>query len=583
MDKIELELTVTGRSNKELERMAEWCYHCGLIELEEEEGDHPSTDGDCKNKISDMVFISLRISQYAFEGKGDSAGADTSLEEGGLKLGQELWRTLMNDRLLDDGEDAEKLRADGDAQKETVAEHFGDILFNLFGPIWECIMNPQQHKPLAALLSRLVAFSISFDRSPEIQEMPVPSEFMTESEAKSKTQQGDGDGKRVYSPTHVNQYKVKGSFAPPDAFFAYHIWRNIHTINCFTSAHHFFWSGLRKNNNSNTSENGTKVNWGYDTLFSTQRSSSAREAKKSNVNETFDYEETQSEYTVDGGANRNNNNNNVNRKFMEAPAAFGSPFWSYFIPEHSVFRYYEPLFKNNSTLKFRIHGSNNSMLDNTSSGMVGNKDKTLFMEAVLGLLLADEIVNPYVAFEWSPMSYYYYLTQRCIMLSPSRNKKAPTLVRNTLLNKAIPMSVHLGLNSMIVTLEPLFYVSSNDALNEELEDLKKNYYLSTTDVNEMCLHGVEQRGRGTFYRSSLRPGAGPYLDEWYSWGIRCWPRTPYQMNHAQYTQVPSLRLYYRETALLHEVELLARWGIFGGRRPRTGQRLTRLYSSATPP
>lgn len=85
------------------------------------------------------------------------------------------------------------------------------------------------------------------------------------------------------------------------------------------------------------------------------------------------------------------------------------------------------------------------------------------MESVLGLLLADDIANPTYVFQWSPLQYLYYLTQRHILMTPSRNRISSVTVRSTLM-RAISTMVQVGLHASVATLDPLFYHTTHHAM-----------------------------------------------------------------------------------------------------------------------
>lgn len=189
-----------------------------------------------------------------------------------------------------------------------------------------------------------------------------------------------------------------------------------------------------------------------------------------------------------------------------------------------------PTWPRHSGFTFLLHGSTNS--------------RTLFSESVLGLLLADTVVNPTAAFQWSPLTYLYYLTQRHIVLTPSRNRCSEQTIRQTLKEKAIPLAVAVGLHVSMATIDPLFYDTTNDALSEELVELTKQLGLANADVTEMCLR-------------SLEAGSGMYApSQWAEVFGYAWPRAEARFNQFATTQVNSLRLHQRTRALSHEISLV---------------------------
>ncbi|KPA76446.1 AMP deaminase putativeamp deaminase-like protein [Leptomonas pyrrhocoris] len=421
-DRLELELTVTGTDPAELPRLARWCAQSGLLET-------------CPG-----VYFRFLIVQEGYATESDAAR-----------------RT---------------------ASSSTTAVHFGDILKNIFRPIWQAYKvaatppssggdgsgsegervnnrsGIDNTKEMLALLARTTGFSVSLTHAAAVQEMPHR-----------------GDPATQFPLPHTTATSsAKLAAAPPDAFFVYHVWRNVQLVNAFLLA-----SGPQAATNEAAAARA-------NALLQRQKSS-----------------------TTDAPTTHESAKSAANT-LPTAPWNFRAAF------------------------TFTLHGGANS--------------RTLFGESVLGLLLADAVVNPASAFEWSPLTYLYMLAQRHVILTPSRNRCCGASVKHALNTTAIPLAVQAGLRVSVATLDPLFYDTTNDALCEELMELTKQRGLANADVTEMCLRGVEMSS-GCF-----------------SWGQRrhlfgyAWPHARARFNQFAATQVSSLRLHHRAYALEHELDLL---------------------------
>lgn len=191
-----------------------------------------------------------------------------------------------------------------------------------------------------------------------------------------------------------------------------------------------------------------------------------------------------------------------------------------------------PLFDQVGALRFRIHG--------------GSRGRGSFLESVMGLLLPDEMVNPSHVFQWSPLHYLYYLTQRTIILTPSRNSVTSMTLR-PVLHRAVRTAMQTGLHLSLASHDALFYHTSDDAMREELATTMKDHQLSASDVAELCLHSMEA---GAVLTPSERRGL-----------FGCaWPRALSNYNMVAVSHVSSHRLQHREIALQHEMRLVCRHG-----------------------
>lgn len=312
-----------------------------------------------------------------------------------------------------------------------------DMLMNIFNPIWLALLRPQEHPELVNFFSQLVSVVVSVSGNADVQELPV-----------------------VNDP---KKYSVGSDMSPPDAFFIYHVWRNVQLLNCMAAAHVFF----RMKNSTTTTT----------TTTTTGNDSSASQ---------------------------------------------------YLLPSDSLFLQHNPVITR--PILFRLH------LLATS--------KNSFVESVMGLLVADAVVNPLEVFNWSPLAYLYYLTQRSVILIPSQFHNAS---RDSPLHKAVPFVVETGLNGSIASLDPLYYHTSDNALREEFNRLQKEYQLAIADVTELYLHSAEHAN----WKAKKRQD------------ILCWPwkRVAAGFNEFTKTQVNSLRLHFRESSLAHEMDLVCRKGL----------------------
>ncbi|KEG08479.1 AMP deaminase [Trypanosoma grayi] len=319
------------------------------------------------------------------------------------------------------------------------AKTLEDVLMNIFEPIWLAMLQPQEYQDVVKFLARLVSVGVSVSGYADVQEMPATN-----------------------SP---KMYSAESGTEPPDAFFIYHVWRNVQVLNCMVAAHVF---------------------------FSTAKGPSTAAAAAAHATEG------------------------------ESEAS------KLFLPKCSVFLRHEPVMKR--PLLFRLHASATS--------------KNAFVESVIGLLIADVVVNPVEVFAWSPLAYLYYLTQRSVLVTPSRNHN---VARDSVLQRAVPFVVETGLNASVATLDPLHYHTNDNALLEELSGLQKNFHLALADMTELCLHSAESANWAVERRGAL-------LGE-------VWGRVRALHNDFTKTQVNALRLRLRESSLAHEMDLLCRKGL----------------------
>lgn len=318
-----------------------------------------------------------------------------------------------------------------------------DVLMNIFGPIWLTLLQPEENSDMVLFLQELVSVVVFVSGEAELQDLPAVND--------------------------VKMYSAKTGVLPPDAFFIYHIWRNVQLINSVAAAHCFFASNANKGDAiaSNTMKEGD------------------------------------------------------------------SSIYHYFLTEHSPFLQHYPIIKH--PISFRLH--------------LLSASKNSFLGSVMGLLVADVVVNPLEVFSWSPLAYLYYLTQRSILLIPSCIHSAPI---ESALRKSVPFVLETGLNAYIASLDPLYSVTSDDALCEELNGVQKGYQLSIADVTEFCLHSTEHANWGAKKRYDTLGDP--------------WKRVRADYNNFKKTQVSSLRLRFREMCLAHEMDLVC----WKGLNKRTG-------------
>ncbi|TPP45183.1 Adenosine/AMP deaminase family protein [Leishmania donovani] len=340
-DRLELELTVSGKDVEELPRLARWCAMSGLLE-------------SCPG-----LFFRFHVVQDAY-----SAGTEGALQQ---RRHHQQHSTV----------------AEGHSPSSASSSRASRSLF--FGD--------RRVAEMQSLLRRTTGFSVSLTNAAAVQEMPPTSRPSCQFPLPGSNSSGS------------EHAAAATSLAPPDAFFVYHVWRNVQLVNAFFS-------------------------------------------------------------------------------------------------------------------------------------------RTLFGESVLGLLLADAVVNPSTAFEWSPLTYLFMLSQRHIILTPSRNRCSSAAVRHTLNTTAVPLAVQAGLHVSVATLDPLFYDTTNDALGEELKELAKQRGLANADVTEMCLRSLEASS-GCFTRVEQRHLFG-----------YAWPHAQARYSQFSATQVSPLRLHHRACALEHELDVL---------------------------
>ncbi|PWV12799.1 putative AMP deaminase [Trypanosoma cruzi] len=316
---------------------------------------------------------------------------------------------------------------------EGTAENMEDVLKNIFIPIWMALLQPQDHSDMVQFLQQLASVVVVVSGDADVQEMPA-----------------------VNDP---KKYSVESGVAPPDAFFIYHVWRNVQLLNCLAVAHLFFASDRRE---SEGATEGDAVNAGY------------------------------------------------------------------FLPGQSLFLHHSPVLTR--PLRFRVCTSATS--------------KNSFMESVMGLLVADEVMNPVDVFNWSPLAYLYYLTQRRIVVTPVRNDITPL---DSAVQKEILFMVETGLNGSVATLDPLHYNTTDNALCETLNGLQKSCRLALAEITELCLRSAEHANWGMKQRCEMFGGP--------------WERASTRYSEFTKTQVNPLRLLFRESSLAHEVDLLCRKGL----------------------
>ncbi|CBZ24786.1 amp deaminase-like protein [Leishmania mexicana MHOM/GT/2001/U1103] len=419
-DRLELELTVSGKDVEELPRLARWCAMSGLLQ-------------SCPG-----LFFRFHVVQDAY-----IAGTEAAQQQ---RRHHSQHATVVEGH----GSSSES------SSRASRSLFFGDVLHNIFSPIWEAYLaaagaaagtvgsgadapGPSTERRVAemqALLRRTTGFSVSLTNAAAVQEMPPTSNPSCQFPLPSSNNSGGSE-----------RATAAASLTPPDAFFVYHIWRNVQLVNAFV-----FASGEQE-----------------------KRTTGAVAA-------------------------------------CEAAGA-AMPAWNI-----------RPAFT------LTLHGGANS--------------RTLFGESVLGLLLADAVVNPSAAFEWSPLTYLFMLSQRHIILTPSRNRCSSASVKHTLNTTAVPLAVQAGLHVSVATLDPLFYDTTNDALSEELKELAKQRGLANADVTEMCLRSLEASS-GCFTRVEQRHLFG-----------YAWPHAQARYSQFSATQVSPLRLHHRACALEHELDVL---------------------------
>ncbi|CAJ1987189.1 AMP deaminase [Leishmania donovani] len=417
-DRLELELTVSGKDVEELPRLARWCAMSGLLE-------------SCPG-----LFFRFHVVQDAY-----SAGTEGALQQR---------RHHQQHSTVTEGHSP----SSASSSRASRSLFFGDVLHNIFSPIWEAYLAaagaaagtvgsgadappPSTERRVAemqSLLRRTTGFSVSLTNAAAVQEMPPTSRPSCQFPLPGSNSSGS------------EHAAAATSLAPPDAFFVYHVWRNVQLVNAF-----LFASGEQE-------------------------------------------------------------------KPTTAAAA---------APREAAAR---PAWNTRPAFTFTLHG--------------GASSRTLFGESVLGLLLADAVVNPSTAFEWSPLTYLFMLSQRHIILTPSRNRCSSAAVRHTLNTTAVPLAVQAGLHVSVATLDPLFYDTTNDALGEELKELAKQRGLANADVTEMCLRSLEASS-GCFTRVEQRHLFG-----------YAWPHAQARYSQFSATQVSPLRLHHRACALEHELDVL---------------------------
>ncbi|RNF22559.1 putative AMP deaminase [Trypanosoma conorhini] len=319
------------------------------------------------------------------------------------------------------------------------SKNMEEVLRNIFGPIWMALLQPHEHSEMVQFLQQLASVEVGVSGNADLQELPVVND--------------------------LRRYSVESGITPPDAFFIYHVWRNVQLLNCVAVAHRFFASDKRE----------------------------------------------------------------VETRAARATTAEGDNVTSeYFLPERSLFLQHRPIFSR--PLLFRLGASATS--------------KNSFMESVMGLLIADEMMHPVEVFNWSPLAYLYYLTQRRIVVTPSRNYITPS---GSALERDVRFIVETGLNGAIVTLDPLHYSTSDNALCEEFNGLQRGCHLALAEITELCLHSAEHANWSMEKRCEMLGGP--------------WERVRARYNEFTKTQVNSLRLHFRESSLAHEMDLLCRKGL----------------------
>ncbi|CCW61849.1 unnamed protein product [Phytomonas sp. EM1] len=381
------------------------------------------------------------------------------------------------------------------------AETFQDVLQNIFEPIWEALLDPESYPSRVRFLQRLTSFSISLGHASAVLQ-ELPV---------------------VSTPS---QYPLRSSdAAPSNAFVAFHIQRNVQLLNCFTCAHEYFY---RTRDSNETSTHGA----------SKRKKGGVMESSKKHGNH----------YTDQGTAGSPGDFHFWN----DTRERYDSEFtYSHHLPFHTLYHHHAPIIPGPLRLRLHSNGSNNS--------------RTMFTESILGLLIADEIVNPTQAFEWGPLTYLYYLTQRHLVLTPSSNHHSNSTIKNTLTDNAILLAIRVGLHVSISTLNPLFFYHTDEALNEELLNIGKHLGLATTDLTEMCLRSMESRM--PHFRGNCHVVDGDGVNKGNRDHFQCfreafwgeaWPRVEARYNNFPLTQVSSLRLNFRDAALCHEMDLLCR-------------------------
>lgn len=503
-DRLELELTVRGSDRQEVSRLARWCEASGLL--------HDPCVQFCLRVVplvgcacggtTNAVDNSDGGNNGAMLNGGSPAAATSVSDDDDMAYPPPVWsansaygaamlRAARQNQLTTLPTDSMASTASGNdigvykrEQPLPTARHYGDVLSNVFGPLWQALLDPQSVPEIAALLPRLACVSVCTEDDASVGELP-----------------------ELPPTVDPSLHSLTGWSGPPSAFLAYHIWRNTQLLNCMTCAHVFFHTSRQ-----------------------TQRAREDVAAATSSESKTVPLR-GEKEGSVETGLTATTEQTSWAAWNSLEDGEDGGALFQYLLPANSVYFHHKPLLTH--PLRFRLHGAAES--------------RGVFAEGLLGLLLADAVVNPSNVFDWPPLTYLYYLTQRFIVLTPSRNLSNRSTVKETL-RRAIGLGVETGLNLSVATGDPLFHHATNDAMTEELQDMMKHDGLCPADVTEMSLRSMESTALLPFAERRRLFGCA-------------WPHASDRFNDFTVTQVNSLRLRQRTQCLTHEMDLVCRRGL----------------------
>lgn len=212
-----------------------------------------------------------------------------------------------------------------------------------------------------------------------------------------------------------------------------------------------------------------------------------------------------------------------------------------------------------------------------------------FAHCVTGLLIGDTIANPMRITQWSPLGYLYYLTQRHVVLTPSVNNAMNAPFPSS--KSALVALIEVGANVSVASMDPLHHHGTDYALQEELHLLRKVYHLSATDLTELCLRSMENANLSVPEIRVAYPNSIPWsasrsgldlverrqptshaVSQPPYWELLEAPATLQHYNYHSHrrfhsvtsiynrfaeTQVPTVRLAFREACHQHELLLMA--------------------------
>lgn len=219
LNRLELELTVSGACAGELQRWARWCERCDLL-------------GQCPS-----VQLCICVTQEAYRRYACRRGAPPSGEaaavpgSGGCARDgatcrrsrhalQEESKSLCRstDGCAEEKEGTTAAAAGVHARQDyraAAAEDLDGVMQHIFAPVWHAVLHPTDEPALTRMLRHVTTFAVRFTHSAERQELPSALD---------------------HAHCDCLRYPVTGP-APPDAFFAYHLWRNVQLLNAMTCAH----------------------------------------------------------------------------------------------------------------------------------------------------------------------------------------------------------------------------------------------------------------------------------------------------------------------------------------------------------